>query len=143
MSDTATPSPLLLDLTTGIVSAYLANHHLPPGDVPGLVGAIYGALSGLGAADGAIGASEAPEPPTAAEIRKSIRPDGLISFIDGKAYKTLRRHLTVHGLDPDSYRARYKLPSDYPMVASSYSAKRSELAKALGLGQRPTAQAAE
>ena len=79
------------------------------------------------------------EKPTAAEIRKSITPDALISFIDGKPYKTLKRHLTGHGLDPQSYRLRYSLPADYPMVAANYATKRSELAKSLGLGRtRPS-----
>ncbi|MCJ2053502.1 MucR family transcriptional regulator, partial [Methylobacterium sp. J-070] len=56
-------------------------------------------------------------------------------FIDGKTYKTLKRHLTSHGLDPKAYRDRYGLPADYPMVAPSYAAQRSALAKAIGLGQ--------
>lgn len=72
---------------------------------------------------------------SAAEIRKSITPDALISFIDGKPYKTLKRHLTTHGLDPAGYRAKYGLPADYPIVSEKYSAARSELARTLGLGQ--------
>jgi predicted transcriptional regulator len=57
-----------------------------------------------------------------------------VSFIDGKTYKTLKRHLAAHGLDPHSYRERYGLPADYPMVAPSYAEKRSALAKSIGLG---------
>jgi len=75
------------------------------------------------------------EKPTAAQIKKSITPDGLVSFEDGKSYKTLRRHLTIRGLTPEAYRAKYGLPVDYPMTAPSYSAQRSALAKSLGLGQ--------
>jgi len=63
-----------------------------------------------------------------------VTRDAVISFIDGKGYKTLKRHLTVHGLTPDTYRARFGLPSDYPMVAAAYSEVRSGLAKTLGLG---------
>ena len=55
-------------------------------------------------------------------------------IIDGKTYKTLKRHLTSHGLDPKSYRDRYGLPADYPMVAGEYAERRSALAKAIGLG---------
>jgi predicted transcriptional regulator len=73
--------------------------------------------------------------PSASEIRKSARPDGIVSFLDGKTYKTLKRHLTSHGLDPKAYRERYGLPADYPMVASAYAEQRSALAKAIGLGQ--------
>ena len=83
------------------------------------------------------------ERPTPAQIRKSIRPDGLVSFIDGKSYKTLKRHLTKHGLDPQSYRDRFGLPSDYPTTSANYSAQRSALAKSLGLGQPGRAQQAE
>jgi predicted transcriptional regulator len=56
-----------------------------------------------------------------------------VSFIDGKTYKTLKRHLSSRGLDPHSYRERYGLPANYPMVAPSYAAQRSALAKAIGL----------
>lgn len=88
------------------------------------------------------GEEEAPAPaeevekPTASQIRKSITPDHLISFIDGQKYKTLKRHLTKHGLTIEGYRERYGLPTDYPSVSSNYSAQRSQLAKTLGLGQR-------
>ncbi|MBE7186618.1 MAG: MucR family transcriptional regulator, partial [Methylobacterium mesophilicum] len=68
-------------------------------------------------------------------IRRSVRPDGIVSFIDGKTYKTLKRHLSANGFDPRSYRERYGLPADYPMVAANYAAQRSALAKAIGLGQ--------
>ena len=75
------------------------------------------------------------EQPSSAEIRKSVRPDGIVSFIDGKTYKTLKRHLTSRGFDPKTYRDRYGLPLDYPMVASRYAEQRSALAKAIGLGR--------
>lgn len=75
------------------------------------------------------------EPATKAQIRNSITPDHLTSFLDGKQYKSLKRHLNTHGHTPESYRAKFGLPADYPMVAASYAAQRSELAKSLGLGQ--------
>ncbi|MER2268933.1 MucR family transcriptional regulator, partial [Methylobacterium oxalidis] len=56
--------------------------------------------------------------------------------------KTLKRHLSTHGLDPYSYRQRYGLPNDYPMVAANYAQARSDLAKAIGLG-RPGGRAPE
>jgi predicted transcriptional regulator len=68
-------------------------------------------------------------------IKKSVTPDAIISLIDGKPYKSLKRHLNKHGLSPQEYRQRYGLSSDYPMVAASYTARRSELARSLGLGQ--------
>jgi predicted transcriptional regulator len=49
----------------------------------------------------------------------------------------LKRHLsTTHGMTVDEYRTRWNLPSDYPMVARNYSARRSELARSAGLGTR-------
>lgn len=131
---TTTPSADLLDLTADIVAAYVAKNHLPASELSGLVHTIYGALSGLASVGPAVGAESLPEPLTPAQIRKSVTPDALVSFLDGKPYKTLRRHLTVNGLDPNSYRAKFGLPADYPMTAPSYSARRSELAKQAGLG---------
>ena len=73
----------------------------------------------------------------ATTVRKSLAsPDHIISMIDGKPYKTLRRHLATHGLDPDAYRRRYNLKSDYPMVAPNYSEARRNMAKSIGLGQK-------
>ena len=85
--------------------------------------------------------------PDKAGIRKSIHPDYLTCFLDGRQYKSLKRRLSTEGLTPDDYRTRFGLPKDYPMVAPSYSAQRSALAKTLGLGRKaasaPRAPAAE
>jgi predicted transcriptional regulator len=71
----------------------------------------------------------------AVSIRQSITPEYLICLEDGKHFKSLKRHLVGHGLTPERYRAKWKLPSDYPMVPANYAAVRSELAKKIGLGQ--------
>ena len=76
---------------------------------------------------------EVKEP--AVPIRKSITPEFLICLDDGKRFKSLRRHLAGLGLTPEQYREKWKLPSDYPMVAPNYAAQRSALAKQIGLGQ--------
>lgn len=73
----------------------------------------------------------------AVSVRKSLASkDHIISMIDGKPYRALRRHLSTHGLTPEEYRARYNLKPDYPMVAESYSAQRREMAKKIGLGSK-------
>ncbi len=118
-------------LTTEIVSAYVSKNPVPVSGVPDLIRSVHASLVGLAAS---VPAEPAPELPTPAAIKKSVRPDALISFLDGRPYKTLKRHLTVNGMTPESYRARFGLPADYPMTAPSYSARRSELAKQLGLG---------
>ncbi|HEU0043115.1 MucR family transcriptional regulator [Sphingomonas sp.] len=70
--------------------------------------------------------------------RKSLASkDHIISMIDGKPYKTLRRHLATNGLTPDQYRERYGLKPDYPMVAENYSESRRAMAKQIGLGRKP------
>jgi predicted transcriptional regulator len=83
------------------------------------------------------------KPTPAVPVKKSITPEALISLIDGKPYKSLKRHLTGKGLTPDQYREQYGLPRDYPMVAPAYAQKRSELARSMGLGQQRRKAAAK
>ncbi|AWN36707.1 MucR family transcriptional regulator [Methylobacterium radiodurans] len=136
-------TPDIVVLTGDIVSAYVSNNSVPAAELGGLIAGVHAALLRLTHAGAGVGSAPAEEPvekPSAAQIRKSVTDEGLISFIDGKTYKTLKRHLTTHGLDPRSYRQRYGLPDDYPMVAPAYAAQRSALAKQIGLG-RPGALA--
>ena len=132
MPETTNSDAILLDVTTEIVTAYARNNHVLAAELSGMIRSVHAALSSLGAppAESTLGV----EKPTPAQVRKSITPDALISFIDGKPYKTLKRHLTKHGLDPHSYRERYGLPSDYPMVCRDYAKQRSDLARAMRLG---------
>ena len=132
------PTPDFIELAAEIVSAYVANNPVPVAELSALIGNVHTALNGLAAGSASTPATAEVEKASPAQIRKSITPDALISFIDGKPYKTLKRHLTGHGLDPHSYREQYGLPRDYPMVAASYAAQRSELAKAIGLGRPGT-----
>lgn len=131
----------ILSLTAGIVAAYVSRQAVSADALPGLMRTVRDGLIALQKpAPTAVAAKPEGFHLTATEIRKSIRNDTLISFIDGKPYKTLKRHLTSHGLTPKDYRARFGLPDDYPMVAAGYAAQRSALAKAIGLGV-PGAQA--
>ncbi|UIY45660.1 Ros/MucR family transcriptional regulator [Methylobacterium radiotolerans] len=134
--------PDFTQLTGEIVAAYVSNNPVPAAELPNLIRSVHSAVAGVafGNAPGAPISTTQAERPSAAQIRKSVRDDGIVSFIDGKTYKTLKRHLTAQGFDPRSYREQFGLPADYPMVAPSYAAKRSALAKAIGLGQ-PSAMA--
>ena len=130
LSDAENGAAGLVGLTADVVSAYVSNNTVPVTELAGLVAAVHAALGGLGKAE----AAPAPTYTPAVPVKKSVTEDAIISLIDGKPYRTLKRHLTGRGLTPDAYRERYGLPRDYPMVAASYAAKRSELAKSIGLG---------
>ena len=128
-----TSSTELQSLTADIVAAYVSNNKVGGEELGKLIGDTYRALSSAGTPTPA--EPEEAKPDKAA-IRKSQHNDYLVSFIDGKHYKSLKRHLSTNGTTPEEYRARFGLPKEYPMVAPSYSAQRSELARALGLGRR-------
>src|SRR3712207_3155564 len=120
-------------LATELTVAWLSNPNVraTADDVPAFLRSIHNTLNDLGSGAGE-SAADAPAEPTyepAVSPRASIKPDYLVSLIDGKRYKTLRRHLSTHGLTPDDYRKRYGLKADYPMVAPSYSAMRREAAE--------------
>lgn len=117
-----------------IASAYVSRNHVQVADLPALISSVYVGLIGFGKPTGAEGPTY--EKVTPAQIKKSIRHKALISFIDGKSYKTLKRHLTKHGLDIAAYRERYDLPVDYPTTAAAYSETRSVPARSLGLGRK-------
>lgn len=143
MTENKTEQSRLVELTADLVSAYVSNNPIPVQEVAALIASTYAAVAGLGKGAEVSTADVEAVKPTPNVIKRSIGQDGLISFIDGKSYKTLKRHLTGHGLSPEQYRVKFGLPVDYPMVAPSYSAQRSQLAKAIGLGQPSKAEAAD
>ena len=122
----------LVALTADIVSAYVSKNSVPVAELPGLLSAVHGTLESLVSPPPP--EPEKPVPPV--PVKRTVTPDHIISLEDGKAYKSLKRHLTTRGLTPVEYRQKWGLPSDYPMVAANYAAQRSELAKSIGLGQQ-------
>jgi predicted transcriptional regulator len=131
--------PNFVELAADIVSAYVAKNSIPAADLPALIANVHGALQNVSNP----APQEMPKFEPAVPVKKSVTPDAIISLIDGKRYKSLKRHLNKHGLTPEQYRTRYNLPVDYPMVASAYAARRSELARSIGLGQNRRKAAAE
>lgn len=131
MSDTDVKADLL-ELAADVVASYVSNNSVAQSDLPQLIADVHRALSAV-ASPVPAPAAEIPKPPV--PIRKSVQDEVLISLEDGKPYKTLKRHLAGLGLTPESYRAKWGLPADYPMVAPAYARRRSELAKSAGLGQ--------
>jgi predicted transcriptional regulator len=126
--------PQLLNRTADIVAAFFTRNAVAAGDLARLVSETHRALSMLRHPLAPVAEPLVP----AVSARKSITPDHLISLEDGKKYRTLKRHLSRMGLSPERYREKWGLPADYPMVAPSYSAQRSELAKSSGLGRKQT-----
>lgn len=138
----------VMSLTVTLLSSYFANNTVPSSELPALVEGTRRALLGDAPATPGTSAAKpssttptaevepvAPEYKPVVSIEESLAsPDQILSLIDGKPYKALKRHLSSHGLTPAGYRARYGLPTDYPMVAPSYSAVRREVAQKLGLG---------
>lgn len=130
----------LISLTADIVAAHVSNNSVPPAEVATLIQSVYSALQSVG--------GPAPEPATekpkgAVSARASIKPEFLVSMIDGKPYKMLRRHISQHGYTPESYREAFGLPRDYPMVASAYAEQRRALAHKIGLGRKARSAAVE
>ena len=125
-----------------IVSAYVGHNSVAAADLPDLIRLVHAALTQLDRPDpaGETAPAQKPQPPV--PIRRSVTPDYLISLEDGRSYRSLKRHLKGRGLTPTEYRTKWGLPSDYPMVAPAYSARRSELARSLGFGRKRQAGAA-
>jgi predicted transcriptional regulator len=129
-------SELQIELTADVVAAYVSNNPVPAGELPKLIADVYAALGQVNGA-AVVPAEVEPQMP-AVQIKKSVTPDYIISLENGKRFKSLKRHLmTSYGMTPDEYRAKWNLPSNYPMVAPNYAAVRSEMAKAIGLGRKP------
>lgn len=130
----STTSPNYIELAADIVSAYVSNNSVPAADLPVLLNSVYAALTKT-----AQGQQEEPKAELipAVSVKKSLTPDYIVCLEDGKKFKSLKRHLrTTYDMTPEQYRAKWNLPSDYPMVAPNYAKARSELARTMGLGQQ-------
>ena len=128
--------PTVLELVAQIVSAHCSGNTVAAEAVPTLIHHVHAALTQVDQPE-----PVAPEKPVSAVYpRKSVFPDHIVCLEDGKKMKTLKRHLrSAFGMTPDQYRERWGLPPDYPMTAPSYAARRSELARKIGLGRKPDA----
>jgi predicted transcriptional regulator len=128
----ATSDPL--GLTVEIVAAFVSNNPLPVSALPALIEELHAAVKRLASPEEVVDTVIVPPSP-AVPIRKSVTPDYLICLEDGQRFKSMRRHLGSLGMTPEQYRAKWDLPSTYPMVAPNYAARRSEMAKNIGFGR--------
>ncbi len=123
-----------VSLTLGLVAGYVSNNSVTADALPGLIRSVYHAIVDIGRPEPAKASAEPLKP--AVSIKASVKPDYLICLDDGLRFRSLKRHLGKLGMTPADYRAKWGLPTDYPMVAPNYAAQRSELAKSIGLGQK-------
>jgi predicted transcriptional regulator len=131
MSEPTASNPI--ELAAEIVAAYISNNAVPAAELPALINSVFSALT-----QAVAGKAEEPkvELIPAVPVKKSVTPDYIICLDDGKKFKLLKHHLlTTYDMTPERYRAKWNLPSDYPMVAPNYAKVRSELARTTGLGQ--------
>lgn len=129
-----------IELATELTIAWLnnPNNRSSAEDVPAFLQKMHSTLNGL-SGEGEAGSSTDEDQGAipAVSVRKSLASkDFIISLIDGKPYKSLKRHLARHGMTPEQYRERYKLKPDYPMVAENYAKQRRDLALKIGLGSK-------
>jgi len=123
----------ILRLTVDVTVSYLNKNSLPASEVPSFMHLIHSSLTKLRSNEKI---QETQQLKPAVSIRKSITDKHLVCLEDGKQLKMLKRHLrTAYNLSPEEYRAKWNLPSDYPMVAPGYAAQRSAFAKKIGLGK--------
>ncbi len=124
----------ILRMAVEVVSSYVGRNQIAGDQIPELINTVYRSMAGLANSDSHED-QEVSKPAVA--VRRSITPDYIICLEDGKKLKMLKRHLrTTYGMTPEEYRAKWKLPHDYPMVAPNYAKQRSEFAKNIGLGRK-------
>ncbi len=133
-----------VELASELTIAWLGNQNnrVTADEVPAFLRTMHATINELSGGSSASGSLQNSQESVeefipAVSVRKSLgSKDHIISMIDGKPYRMLRRHLTRHGLTPEEYRARYNLKPDYPMVAENYSIERRAMAKKIGLGSK-------
>jgi predicted transcriptional regulator len=122
----------IIHLTVQIVSAHVSANDVSTEQLPSLIREVHQALTTAGQAP-----AEATKADPAVGAKKSVFADRILCLDCGKSFKMLKRHISAdHQMTPDQYRAKWNLPSWYPMVAPEYAATRSQLAKDSGLGRK-------
>jgi predicted transcriptional regulator len=133
VADGETTAISFLMLTGKIVAAYVRENAVPTSGLSGIIESIHSTLQGIASGESnAPGITHRP----AVSVKKSVTSDYIVCLEDGKKLKMLKRYIrSRYGLSPEEYRAKWRLPADYPMVAAEYAARRSAFAKKIGLGR--------
>ncbi len=105
--ETITDTAHAVELATELTIAWLGNPNtrIDAEQVPAFLGSMHSAILKLagGSEAAAADAIDTTEYTPAVSVRKSLASkDHIISMIDGKPYKTLRRHLATNGLTPSN-----------------------------------------
>ena len=120
-------------MTSNIVASFVSNNPVTTESLPEVIRSVFKTVSGL-SSNTESKVEERPKP--AVPIGKSITTDYIVCLEDGRKLKMLKRYLrSRYDMSPDEYRRRWGLAADYPMVAPSYTERRSEFAKRIGLGK--------
>lgn len=123
----------LLHMASDIAAAYVSRNSLSAEELPDVIRTVHATLSSVGRGSG--GSRDGLRP--AVPVRRSVTSDYIVCLEDGRRLKMLKRHLrSAYDMTPDEYRAKWGLPSDYPMVAPNYAKQRSRFAKKIGLGRK-------
>ncbi len=120
-------------MTSEIVSSFVSNNPVTTETLPDVIRSVYRTVSTL---NGAVDVRSEEKLKPAVPVSKSVSDDYIVCLEDGRKLKMLKRYLrSRYDMSPDDYRRRWSLPADYPMVAPSYTERRSEFAKKIGLGK--------
>ena len=123
----------LLHMASDIAAAYVSHNNLSAEQLTDVIKTVHATLSSVGR----VPVEDRDNSKPAVPVRRSITPDYIVCLEDGKRLKMLKRHLrSAYNMTPDEYRAKWGLPSDYPMVAPNYAKQRSQFAKKIGLGRK-------
>ena len=122
----------LMRMTTDIVASFLTHNSVPAENVSELIKSVHSTMKEIAGGDTKPEVKAKPAVP----VSKSVADDYIVCLEDGKKLKMLKRYLrSQYDMSPEDYRRKWGLPADYPMVAPSYSRRRSDFAKQIGLGR--------
>ncbi|WP_019961708.1 MucR family transcriptional regulator [Woodsholea maritima] len=122
----------LLRMTTDVVASFLSHNSVPADSIPDLIRSVHATMKDVSGEEQKVEVKTKPAVP----VSKSVTDEYIVCLEDGKKLKMLKRYLrSQYDMSPDEYRRKWGLPADYPMVAPSYSRRRSDFAKEIGLGR--------
>jgi predicted transcriptional regulator len=117
-----------------IVKAQASVRVMTDDEIVALVRRLSGSLRGL--SEGEAGADESITE-VQSDPRKSIKEKSISCLECGKTFKILtRKHLATHGLDAGSYREKWNLKKDTPLVCKGLQRERRKKMKDMRLWEK-------